>query len=147
MATGRPTRAEQDYAPLAARFEANAYPSPEGPQTVFFRDVTAERRAEASLAERRGAAARGDRADDRRRLGRPRPPRASFLFHNTKGEEIIGHALIPSRDTRRLRRLRGAPRRRPALTSRKDYPIARAMRAGEVIDREPMALPARRRGR
>jgi PAS domain S-box-containing protein len=45
MTLGEPRRAEQHYAPLDAWFEARSYPDEEG-LTVYFRDVTEQRRAE-----------------------------------------------------------------------------------------------------
>ncbi|KAA2236209.1 PAS domain-containing protein [Salinarimonas soli] len=48
--TGRPTRADQFYRPLALWFEAHAYPSDEG-LTVFFRDVTEQRCAAGTVRD------------------------------------------------------------------------------------------------
>jgi PAS domain S-box-containing protein len=47
---GLPTLADGFYAPLGTHFEAHAYPSDEG-LTVFFRDVTGERRTAAALRQ------------------------------------------------------------------------------------------------
>ncbi|WP_349368246.1 PAS domain S-box protein [Salinarimonas sp.] len=136
METGRPTRAEQYYAPLDTRFEANAYPSPEG-LTIFFRDVTAERRAAASLAE---SEARLRAVVEQMTIGVSvaRAPSGELLFHNTRGEEIIGHRLIPSRDYGGYEAY-GALHEDGTPYAPEDYPIARALLSGEVVDREPMA--------
>ena len=48
--TGRPTRADQFYSPLALWFEADAYPSDDG-LTVFFRDVTEQRCAAGTVRD------------------------------------------------------------------------------------------------
>lgn len=50
MARGEPAHADAPFAPLGRHFEAHAYPAPDG-VTVFFRDVTEARAAEARLAE------------------------------------------------------------------------------------------------
>ncbi|HYF54354.1 MAG TPA: PAS domain-containing protein, partial [Salinarimonas sp.] len=50
LETGQPQRVEAFYRPLDTWFDAVAYPSSEG-LTIYFRDVTAERRAAAALRE------------------------------------------------------------------------------------------------
>jgi PAS domain S-box-containing protein len=50
VATGAPQRVDAYYPPRDTWFDAAAYPSSEG-LTIYFRDVTAERRAEAALRE------------------------------------------------------------------------------------------------
>jgi PAS domain S-box-containing protein len=136
METGRPTRAEQHYAPLDTRFEANAYPSPEG-LTIFFRDVTAERRAEASLAE---SEARLRAIVEQMTIGVSvaRAPSGELLFHNTRGEEILGHGLRGSQDYHGYAAY-GALHADGRPYAPEEYPIARALLAGEIVDREPMA--------
>ncbi|CAH2603725.1 Histidine kinase [Rhodovastum atsumiense] len=54
MAGHLPTEAEQFYVPLNRHFTARAFPSDDGGITVFFRDVTEERKTAARLAEHEG---------------------------------------------------------------------------------------------
>jgi diguanylate cyclase (GGDEF)-like protein len=44
-----PARVELDYDPLPARFEVNAFPTPDGGLTLFMRDVTEQHRAREEL--------------------------------------------------------------------------------------------------
>jgi PAS domain S-box-containing protein len=50
MEGGAPARADDEFPTSSAHFDAHAYPSPDG-LTVFFRDVTAERKLAAAKAE------------------------------------------------------------------------------------------------
>ncbi len=50
LATGKPAQFEEFYAPLQIWFEVHAYPSPEG-VSVYFRDITARRRAQDALRQ------------------------------------------------------------------------------------------------
>ncbi len=50
LATGQPRMIEQDFAPLGVIFSTQIYPSDRG-LTLFYRDVTQERRAARALAE------------------------------------------------------------------------------------------------
>ncbi|WP_052341109.1 MASE1 domain-containing protein [Salinarimonas rosea] len=133
--TGEPCRVDAFYEPLGTWFEANAYPSAEG-LTIFFRDVTTERSAAATLAENE-ARLRAVLEQMSTGVSVAQAPSGRLLFHNTKGEEILGHGLIPSDDYGGYAAYGGlhADGRRYAP---RDYPIARAMLTGEIVDREPM---------
>ncbi|MGJ3263012.1 MAG: PAS domain S-box protein [Salinarimonas sp.] len=136
METGRPTRADAFYEPLGAWFEANAYPSAEG-LTIFFRDVTAERRAAATLAESESRL-RAVLEQMSTGVSVAEAPSGRLLFHNTKGEEILGHGLIPSADHRGYAAY-GGLHPDGSRYAPEEYPIARALVRGETVDREPMA--------
>ncbi|WP_372422255.1 PAS domain S-box protein [Salinarimonas chemoclinalis] len=135
METGRPTRADAFYAPLDTWFEANAYPSAEG-LTIFFRDVTEERRTAATLAQSE-ARLRAVLEQMSTGVSVAQAPSGELLFHNTKGEEILGHSLIRSGDTSGYAAY-GARHPDGSRYAPDEYPIARALLAGEVVDREPM---------
>ncbi|MGP9820210.1 PAS domain S-box protein [Salinarimonas sp. NSM] len=135
METGRPARADAFYAPLDTWFEANAYPSSEG-LTIFFRDVTAERRTAATLAQSE-ARLRAVLEQMSTGVTVAQAPSGRLLFHNTKGEEILGHGLIRSADYAGYAAY-GALHADGRRYAPGEYPIARAMLSGEVVDREPM---------
>lgn len=145
MRTGQPAREEQYVARLGKWFEGNVFPSKDG-LTVFFRDITAEREAQ---AERREGEARMLAVLEQMPIGVSLAEVATerLVFHNAKAKELIGEPLASGERTgARDDTLPGALHDDGALYRAEDYPIFRAVRRGEVVDREPMVF-RRRDGR
>jgi PAS domain S-box-containing protein len=132
---GRQTRAEAFYEPLGRWFEMDVYPSPDG-LTVFFRDVTDQRRAADALTE----------SEDRLRavleqmpvgVAVAAVPSGELLFHNARAIEILGHPLLASADHTGYARY-GARHEDLTPYDPEEYPIARAVLRAETVEREPM---------
>ncbi|GGK49643.1 MASE1 domain-containing protein [Salinarimonas ramus] len=136
MCTGSPARADAYFEPLETWFEANAFPTNEG-LTVFFRDVTAERRAAAALEENEWRL-RAVLEQMTTGVAVAQAPSGRLLFHNSRAVAILGHPLIPW-DKHGGHAAHGALHEDGTPYDPSHYPIARALLRGVTVDREPMA--------
>jgi PAS domain S-box-containing protein len=142
MDEGRPASCEAYFRPFEAWFEANAYPIDDG-VVVFFRDISARKEAEAERETLLGRLEYEHALHDA--IIRQLPvgvlvaeaPEGRVLLHNEAAVELLGHAVEPIED---LAGYGGFSAVHPDGSSYapQQYPIVRALTAGEEVDRESM---------
>ncbi|HEX8165664.1 MAG TPA: HWE histidine kinase domain-containing protein [Beijerinckiaceae bacterium] len=142
MDEGVPASCEAFFRPLQGWFEANAYPIEDG-VAVFFRDISERKRAE---EERETLLARLEYEHTLLdAIVRQLPvgvlvaeaPGGRILLHNDAAAELLGHPVGPVEDLAGYSRFSAVhPDGSPYAPE--EFPIVRALTAGEEVDREPM---------
>ncbi|HEX8666186.1 MAG TPA: PAS domain-containing protein [Beijerinckiaceae bacterium] len=142
MDEGRPASCEVYFRPLKAWFEASAYPIDDG-IAVFFRDISERKRAEAERETLLGRLEYEHALLDA--VVRQLPvgvlvaeaPGGRVLLHNEAAAELLGHPVEPIEN---LAGYGGFSAVHPdgSAYAPQEYPIVRALTAGEEVDREAM---------
>ncbi|HYD31508.1 MAG TPA: PAS domain S-box protein [Azospirillaceae bacterium] len=122
--------------------EIRAFPTPEG-AAIFYRDITARKRADeereqlrATLdAERRLLQAILDQMPSGLSVAEGQTGR--LFIHNEQAVRLLGHPLLESTDAQEHTRY-GALHPDGTPYRAEEYPIARALLTGEVVDQEEM---------